>query len=964
MIWVSYKKRRVDSGDPQASKLLAQLRQAGYEIDDLKLEQVLRVEGPEAESLARLMPIFWNGVVEVVDSNSMLSESAGPIREVSYQRAWTDPEMSSYIAAARSIGINDVSWVRLATRYQFLGVSEEIAEEITNRFFCNPQIQTIIRPGEVWDTLIPQGRVGSVEKIDVCNLSDEELVSLSNDRRWMMPLNQLQAVRQFYKEVAKRPARDAEVEMIAAAWSDHCSHTTWRALGLLQLLRRATESIKHHLVISAYVDNSGVMKFYSRKCLCAKGETHISPTFGGSPFGGIMTKLGGVIRDIIFTGQGAWTWAATTLMGICSPWLAWKQVPLGTFHPAVLLKEAIRGTHGYTNPMGIPMAWSEYRVDPRNVKGLALGHAFGVLPLSRAKKGKAQPGDFVVLIGEPTGDDGLHGATVSSSQMTSETSTVDAAHVQIGMPIGERVFMEVVPVLRDANCIRACTDCGAAGLSSAVGEMGESCGGVWVNLATVPLKCAAMLPWKIWLSESQERGVLAVPPKKIKEALRILADYGVPATVIGLFTNSSGCRVEYDSRHTDFEEWPMAAVSQLSDPSNVVVDLPYSFLGQECPLPTIEVEPWRPTEIVPAKIILPRQEEDWRALLVDHLGHFDISGQSSAAHQYDQTVQGNTVVPYIGGVKQNMPDDLFVATPVRGKPWGAGVSFALTQRWTDVNPGGAGEMLMAQALTKLVAAGFSPDDVTCTVNVYTPRVTDSPVNAGRLVHLVHGYAEASKVLKMPVISGKDSSSGTFTTKDGERIDAPLTCCVSGLGRIINAGRVIQKPFADSGDHILMFTPGTNNLALGGSVFASVHGLEDYLPSLDLGKYRQGLEDYYRLIKKVKSIQGIRSRSVVAEGGLIRRLFEMSIGSGLGCYLYLPDEFAVQQWLFSEFPSLVFTVPWRLSSNIKELLGDDCHHIGRVWDEPRIQVSSLDEQLFSLGTDDLASKWLNTFKEVV
>ena len=98
--------------------------------------------------------------------------------------------------------------------------------------------------------------------------------------------------------------------------------------------------------------------------------------------------------------------------------------------------------------------------------------------------------------------------------MTSQTATVDGTHVQIGMPIEERNFMEAIPILRDADCIRAITDCGAAGLSSAVGEIAEETG-VIVNLAWVDLKCAAMAPWQIWISESQERMVIAIPPEKL-----------------------------------------------------------------------------------------------------------------------------------------------------------------------------------------------------------------------------------------------------------------------------------------------------------------------------------------------------------------------------------------------------------------------------------------------------------------
>ncbi|MEK7073470.1 MAG: AIR synthase-related protein, partial [Patescibacteria group bacterium] len=755
---------------------------------------------------------------------------------------------------------------------------------------------------------------------------------------------QLREIVWFYEDQGRTTARDAELEMIAAAWSDHCNHSTWKAMGLLRLLRMTTEDMDHPLVISAFVDNSGVMKFYGGYALCIKGETHISPTFGGAPYGGIMTKHGGVIRDIIFTAQGAWPFAGTTVMATVDPHISWDEVPAGAFHPETVVREAIRGTHDYTNPMGIPMAWSEYLEDGRNWKGYALGHSVGVLPEARAQKGTPQSGDIVLYVGEKTGNDGLHGATVSSAKMTSDTATVDAAHVQIGMPIGERVFMEAIPMLRDADCIRACTDCGAAGLASAVGEMGNP-NGVSIDLAKVPLKCATTLPWQILLSESQERGVLAVPPEKLPEAMRILTDYNVPFAVLGVFTETKS----FVAMHGE----------------TVVVDLPYSYLGSDGPLPKIAVAD-HPEERHYQQVLqqLPTAPEAWMQMLAAHLTRYNICDQSAAAHRYDQTVQGNTVLPYIGGDRQNMPDELAVYTPVPGQRWGAGLAVATSQRYADHDPYVCGKLLMAQAMTRLVAAGFSPDDITCNVNVYTPRVTDSPENARRLCDLVSGYAVASRELHMPVISGKDSSSGTFMTKDNRRIDAPLTLTVAALGRMPDASRVIRKPFAQAGDRIILFRPGLVQTGLGGSEYLAAHPGYDVLPHLDLVALHMGLVAYHAFTSHKDG--RVHSRSVVAQGGLIRRLFEMALGSGgLGCRIHLSDENPAHL-LFAEWNgAIVFATDddsWR--QFLKE--GSQAIEIGIVTDEPTIRVRQrgADHDLFNAPLARLADGWSTTFTEVV
>lgn len=963
-IFTMYKTRV--GGDPVAVQLLNRLQKNGYhQLTDVKIEIVLRLEKngiqfPEAEFSRS---IFSHPQAEAVTLTSSLDLSQGEIIEISYQRAWTDPELGSILHAAEALQVEGLEWARLSTRYQLVGVSEETVQEIAKRFLFNPSSQTIITAGEVWETLKPQGRYGGVELIDIAAMTPQKLLVLSNQRRLFLSPEQLSTIYKFYSQVGKQ-ARDAELEMLAAAWGDHCNHTTWKALNLLQCLHDATHQIDHPLVISVFVDNSGVIEFYDGQAINAKGETHISPS-SVETYGGIMTKHGGVIRDPLFTGQGAWLWAGTTIMGTCDPRMSWENVPEGALHPLTILRESIRGTKDYTNPMGIPMAWSQYMIHPGNVKCFALGHSVGIQPANRAKKGKAKVGDLVVLIGGKTGIDGVHGSTVSSGKMTFETIKIDSTHVQIGMPIEEKKLVEAIPVLRDADCIRACTDCGAAGLSSAVGEMGSETtreekivSGVWVNLAWVPLKCSGMNEWEIWLSESQERGVLAIPPDKLQLALTILNDYGVPATVIGIFTDSERCQV-INNPDINNEKWIKNPQTILS--GTIAVDLPYSFLTQACPLPKIKVaKPKRKSK--PFDPGIPHNEIGWIKLVKRLLGHYNLSDQSAAAHQYDQTVQGATVQTYIGGQNENMPDELFVSTPILGKPFAAGIANAVNQFYGPVDPAAFGGLIYAQAITKLVAAGFSPADIACVANVYTPRVTDNPENAWRLVQLVkYGYAPASVDLQVPIISGKDSSSGTFVCKDGTLIDAPLTLDVLAMGRMPDSNRLIPKAFAKPGDALVLFHPGLKRIALGGSVFLDLFDQTgDALPEVDLLELRSGLIRYHEMLKQLEWSKHIHSRSVIEMGGLIRRLFEMSIGSGLGCKINLPDDPLL--WLFGELnTAILFATD---SPECVQHLSSDFLVLGEVTEEPIIGVSCQSQELFKSSTEELSEKWSKTFAEVV
>lgn len=944
--------------DPEAVKVLRLLADQMYGLQGVAIEKVMRVQtDTDPADPARLKKLFLNSVTGRASTTSMLDSEDGVIVEVCYKRAWTDPEMASALHGCEALGVKGVSWVRLATRYQLKGIRHRgNAEAIVQRLLINSQTQTILSDDEPWNTLIPQGAAAKVEWLPLSSMTLEQLRELSHNRRVHMSDQHLLALKSICRNKLSRDLRDAEFEMFAGAWSDHCNHTAWKSLGLIQKIQQATTTINHPLVISAFVDNSGVMRFYDGWALNMKGETHISPTFAGDPYGGIMTKHGGVIRDIIFTGQGAWPWAGTTVMATCDPHMPWDQVPEGSFHPRIVMNESIRGTHDYDNPMGIPMAWSEYLIDPRNVKGLALGHSFGILPEARAKKGTPRPGDLVVLIGGPTGADGIHGATTSSAAATAETVILDATHVQIGAPIEEIKFKEAAPKLRDADCVVACTDCGAAGLSSACGEIGSETG-IWINLAWVPLKCAALPAWQIWISESQERGVLAVPADKLELALSILSDYDVPASVIGVFTNSQSCQVVHDAA-VDQQVW--IATGSPVTLGQLAVDIPYELL-ENCPLPEIEVRP-RERKLIEFEPQMPLDRNDWIHMVRSHLGHFNIADQSRIAHRYEQTVQGNTVVPYVSGQFENMTDELFVATPIRGKPYGAGVAVSTNQFYGDIDPYGLGRLVYTEAVTRLVAAGFHPTDISCCVNVYTPKVTDSPENAYDLVRLVEGYTDASVELGIPVITGKDSSSGTFTTKEGVRIDAPLTLSVAALGRMSDAHKVVRKPFVAAGDRIVLFHPGLHHLSLTGSVFLDGSGQRgDRLIELDLGNVLAGLSKGYH--HWVWDLNMIRSRSAIRAGGLVRSLFESMVGSGLGCSIQLREsKISPLIWLFAELSgSIMFTTTARWPNWPGAI---NCHDLGVVTETPTMSVSLGEQLLFEADIESLGQEWKRTVTEVL
>lgn len=921
--------------DPEARNWLAFFRRHGYgKLSNLVIERVFWLEGEI--QLDRLMPLLVNPLYQLAGENSQLDPSLGPVVEIAYRPAVTDPETPSILAGARALGENSLQFARLSRRYQFVGLDETEARKLAARFLYNRVVERVREPSETVVTLRPTGTPDPVRTISLRGLSDEELVSLAHERSWYAPLSQMQVIQQH--ELAQgRPHTDAEIEILAQSWSDHCFHTTWKSLGLLKRLSAATAQINHPLVVSSFKDNAGGLDFYDDWVVTAKGETHNFPS-SIAPFGGIATKHGGVIRDSLGFGKGGYPIGGSTIMGTMDPRMSEDEVPPGALHPQLIVTESIRATAYYNNPMGIPMMHPVYRIHPGYAKCFALGHSVGLIPRQYALKDPPQPGDVALLIGGDTGRDGIHGATASSTGMTGETLEKESAAVQIGHPITERRFTSAIPGLRDAGYIRAITDLGAGGISCAAGEMGAETG-VSLDLDTVPLKDQSLTAWEILLSESQERMLIAVPPEKLGEAEALLDRYEVAHTVLGHFTDTQRLEAYWRGQK--------------------VVDLEMSFLWGACPIDRLDVtEPRR--QLPPIQIPEPRTEGEWSDAVRRVLTHYHCADQSAAGSRFDTTVQGRTAVGPYGGKNHRMPTNLYVSSPLRGKVRGVVTTLAFNPFYGEIDPAAMARLMVFEAITKAVVAGADYREMALCDNFYTPRVR--PEVAWDLKRMVETIADLSVELGVPFISGKDSSSGTMESA-GRKIEVPMTLVVATLGRVPDVTRIVTKEFKRPGNKLVLvgqFDPGT----LGGSVYAESYGQrgDRLFDAYDAVSMRTLWDALLRLHAQAAYVSG----SAIAEGGLLLRLFEASFGSDLGACVDLQAAGPGRKdgFLFGEFIGSVL-LEVAPGATWEELLATIPHRvIGEVTPDANLTLTQGRNVVWEDLTARLAEEWGRTFREVV
>ncbi len=642
----------ISQDDPEARNWLNFFESVRYSrLTNVNIERVVWLEGDF--DLKRLMPLFINPLYQTPAEASQLDPEDGPIVEIAYRPAVTDPETPSILAGAHALGEDGLQFARLSRRYQFSGLDEKEAKALAARFLYNKVVERIRDAKEIVTTLRPSGSPDPVGRISLRGLSDSELERLSRERSWYAPLSQMKVI-QTHEEERGCPYTDAEIEILVQSWSDHCYHTTWKSLGLLKKLMAATREINHPLVVSSFTDNAGGMEFADDWVVTIKGETHNFPS-SIAPFGGVATKHGGVIRDTLGFGKGAYPIGGTTVMGTLDPRMEEKDVPAGALHPELIVSESIRATSYYMNPMGIPMMHPIYRIHPGYAKCLALGHSLGLIPKKYVRKDQPQDGDIIVLFGGATGRDGVHGATASSAAMTGETLEKESAAVQIGHPITERRFTTAIPYLRDSECIRTITDLGAGGISCGVGEMGAETG-VEIDLDAVPLKDHSLSAWEILLSESQERMLMAVPPEKLEKAEAILRRFEVDFCLLGHFTKSG----RYVARSR----------------GELVVDLKMDFLWGACPIDPIATAP-PVRQLSSVNIPVPNTLEDWGRAIDAVLTHYHCADQSPAGTRFDSTVQARTAVGPYAGKNHRMPTNIYVSAPLRDKPFGVVTTLAL-----------------------------------------------------------------------------------------------------------------------------------------------------------------------------------------------------------------------------------------------------------------------------------------------
>ncbi|MEN6633950.1 MAG: AIR synthase-related protein [Candidatus Polarisedimenticolia bacterium] len=878
----------------------------GLTVESVRTRDVYLVEPALADDEARRVADEFAGPIVRVGAVGRLDDGPFDVAvSVGFKPGVTDPVgKSAKVAIEDLLGrkLGEKGKVYTARVYLLRGVDRLAAARIATELLANEVIERV--KVETRDEWLASGPDLSVPRVVETaprpaltiglEVSDDELRAISRARLLSLSLEEMRAIRDFYRGAKDDPRRkaaglggaptDVELEALAQTWSEHCKHKIMNARithaeagrppqvidSLFKTyIRGATRVIDERLkaekgrswLVSVFHDNAGVVAATERHHLVYKVETHNSPS-ALDPYGGAITGIVGVNRDPFGTGLGAEL--LCNVWGYCfGPPDYAGALPAGLLHPRRVRDGVHAGVIDGGNQSGVPYARGWEYFDERYLgKPLVYCGTVGRMPVETTGRPshvkKAAAGDRIVMVGGRIGKDGIHGATFSSAELTEE-SPVQA--VQIGDPVTQKMMFDFLLEARDLGLYSAITDNGAGGLSSSVGEMAEQPGGARLDLAKAPLKYQGLAPWEILVSEAQERMTLSVPPDKLDAFLELARRREVEATDLGEFTSDGHFHVLYGAA--------------------TVALLPMSFMHDGDPEMDLVSEWSAPDRGAYAAAEAPDSPAAGAALLARFLARDNVRSNEDLARTYDHEVKALTVVrPWIG-VHRDVPSDAGVFMVDYDGVTGYALSEGVFPSYSDFDALAMAQAGVDLAVRRAIAAGARPDRIAALDNYCWPDPLEGPNNPdarfklGQLVRASRGLHDICVAYGAPLVSGKDSMKNDAVV-GGRRISIPPTLLVSAIAIVddVRAATTLEP----GGPGEMLVVVGETREELGGSEWAAMRGERGGdVPRCRPEEFARRYAEVARLI----AARRVSAAHALGRGGLLTGLFFMGRAGDVG-----------------------------------------------------------------------------------
>jgi phosphoribosylformylglycinamidine synthase len=966
-----------------------------------------RLFGEIEASEEKLSEIFSDQVVEEVffdNSEKYLANlNYSYVIERCFKPGVTDNPGRS---ASDALSLLNIEAEVFSGRLYYIDTKESLKDvlEISKKYLGNELIESItvytkdefLQLDRFKDVTIPKVKSLNCSDVNIIKLdiTNEELEKLSKDNCLALTLEEMLFIKKYYESIAEdRLSKgfpiwptDVELEVIAQTWSEHCKHKIFSSeidykegtevenkIGSQKInslyktfVKSSTKEIEKEReidwLVSVFEDNAGIVRYDENVDLSIKVETHNSPS-ALDPYGGALTGILGVNRDILGCGLGARPIANTDVFCFADPKLPLlgeeEKLPAGLMNPAQILEGVHLGVEDGGNKSGIPTVNGAMYFDNDYAgKPLVFVGTVGVMP-QKLKDGRKieektpQVGDYVIMIGGEVGADGIHGATFSSLELN-EDSPVTA--VQIGDPLTQKRVLDFLIEARDLGLYSSITDNGAGGLSSSVGEMATMTNGAKIHLDRCPVKYSGLRPYEIMISESQERMTVAVGAKHIDEFMSLAKKRGVLSTNIGEFTQSGSLEVYYQSEK--------------------VAELNLEFLHEMLPQMKLDAYWDGPVQrddwfgcIHKSSIDSELTERTLAEMVSRVISSPNVATKENLVRRYDHEVQGATQIkPFVGKNQDGVNNSGGIWLHPHGGEENNGVMIGcgLNPRLSLYDPYQMAQVAVDEAIRNIVCTGANPDYISLLDNFCWPDPVQSQSNPngsyrlGQLVRTTKGLYDACKDYGTPLVSGKDSMKNDFRGKNrrGEELKISVlpTLLVTSMGKY-DVRKTVTTDFKEVGDSIYLI--GNPSLGLGASELTEYYQLDELnTPNIDT----EFNANFYRVLHSAISKGLLASCHDISDGGLITTLLESSFGNNLGANINLKDlEAQILETLFSESPGRVLvSISPDKEEEFKKLFTKFYPvKIGETTSRDTIELINWETEL-SLDIDQMKSLWKGVF----
>jgi phosphoribosylformylglycinamidine synthase len=963
--------------DPEGASVRQRIADdLGVEVADARVIHVYTIDGALREGeLDRVRTeLFTDAVVQESTSDTPLAEDFDWLIEVGFR-----PGVTDNVGKTSAEGVADVLGRPLtadenvfkSTQYVLKGgVDEAGCEHIARDLLANELIErwAIRAAGHTNGApllgvpVVVAPSDPTIHEISL-DLADDALITLSRDMMLALELDEMKAIQGHYKQDAVQARRkaaglplgptDIEIEILAQTWSEHCKHKIFAARinyddgsGNIEVIdslfnsfvKATTDEVGERVdwLVSVFHDNAGLIRFDEDYHFALKAETHNSPS-ALDPYGGAITGIVGVNRDILGAGMGCRCIFNTDVFCFASPFHD-EDIPARLMHPRRVMRGVHQGVKDGGNESGIPNINGAFVFHERFLgKPLVFCGTGGLIPTTIAGKPSedktAHPGDHIVMCGGRIGKDGIHGATFSSEELHEGSP---ATAVQIGDPITQKKMADFVIEARDLGLFSNITDNGAGGLSSSVGEMAKGPGGAEIHLDRALLKYPGLAPWEIFLSEAQERMTLAVPPKDLEAFLALAKRREVEATSLGTYTDSGNLDCYYEGA--------------------LIGSLEMEFLHDGVPRMDLQAA-WQEPETTPEIIV---EDSDVVSDLCDVLGALNVCSKEPFVRMYDHEVLGQSVLKQFQGEKEDGPGDAAVIRPVPSSNRGIAVACGICPKYSDLDPYAMMAAAIDEAVRNLVAVGSSMGTIAGLDNfcwpdpVQSDKTPDGQYKLAQLVRCCQALYDTCVAYDIPLISGKDSMKNDYKIGD-TKISIPPTVLFTAAAVLQDATKVVSMDVKNPGD--IIYVIGDTLDEMGGSEYLSLKGqLGANAPQVDTTSARKR---YERLADAIA--QGlVASCHDCSDGGLAAALAESAFAGGFGMDLDITNLGLDSNitTLFSESQSrLVVTISQENTQAFEATLGETAvHRLGTVTPNDQFKINGHQGLQTQVSIETLKEAW--------